>query len=145
MTLRLSLLASGWELEQQGALAEAAAIFAEVYAAARADDPHLASHCCLEMAVVRLLEDAPDEVVEWLARAGEPKVGDILSLRLRNSIDTVLAVQHSDHKTADWFTRQYVLQWRNSIRCTLRQTLLARGDLGTEMQAVLARFTAIVH
>jgi len=139
------LLASGWDLEEQGALAEAAAIFAEVYDAAQGADPELASHCCLEMAVVRLLEDAPDEVAQWLARAGELKVGDLLSQRLRNSIATVLAVQHSDRKSAEWFTRQYILQWRNTARCTLLQTMLARGDLDSDMEAVLARLTATVH
>jgi hypothetical protein len=139
------LLATGWDLEEQGALAEAAAIFEEVYYAARGANLELASHCCLEMAVVRLLEDAPDEVEQWLARAGEPKVGDLLSQRLRNSIATVLDVHHSDHQTAHWFMHQYVLQWRNTARCTLLQALLARGDLDSEMEAVLARLTATAH
>jgi ubiquinone biosynthesis protein UbiJ len=139
------LLVSGWGLEQEGALAEAAAIYTEVYSAARDDDIVLASHCCLEMAVVCLLEHIPGEVAEWLARAGEPKVGDVLAQRLRNSIATVLAVQHSDRQTADWFTRQYVLQWRNALRCTLLQRLLVRGDLDAEMEAVWARFTAAAH
>jgi precorrin-2 methylase len=120
-------------------------MFEEVYDAARSADLELASHCCLEMAVVRLLEDAPDEVEQWLARAGEPKVGDLLSQRLRNSIATVLDVHHSDHQTADWFMRQYVLQWRNTARCTLLQALLALGDLDSEMEAVLARSTATAH
>jgi hypothetical protein len=139
------LLASGWDLEQQGALAEAAAVYEEVYAATHDDYPVLASHCCLELAVIRLLEHVPDDVGEWLARAGEPRVGDVLAQRFRNSIATILAAQHSDHQTADWFMHQYVLQWRNAARCTLLQSLLARGDLDAEMEAALTRFTAAVH
>lgn len=139
------LLASGWDLEQEGALAEAEAIFEQVYASVSSNDSVLALHCCLEMTVVHLLEHKPDEAAEWLARAGEPKVGDVLSQRLRHSVATVLAVQHTDHTTADWFTRHYVLQWLNTARCTLLQTLLARGDLSSEMEAILARFTAAAH
>jgi hypothetical protein len=139
------LLASGWDYELQGALAEAETMFEAVYAATPVDDVAMASHCCLELAVVKLLQDAPEGAGAWLTQAGEARVGDLLSQRLRHSISTALSARSADHATAVWFTEQYVLAWLNAARCTLLQTLMVRGDLAPDLHATLARFTAAVH
>ena len=139
------LLASGWDYELQGALAEAEMVFEAVYAATPVDDVAIASHCCLELAVLQLLQDDSEKASAWLAQAGEARVGDLLSRRLRHSISTALTARSTDPATAVWFTQQYVLTWLNAARCTLLQTLMARGDLAPDLHAMLARFTAAVH
>jgi hypothetical protein len=139
------LLASGWDFELQGALAEAETVFEAVYAATPVDDVVLASHCCLELAVVQLLQDDSEKAAAWLAQAGEARLGDLLSQRLRHSIATSLTARSADHATAVWFTQRYVMEWLNAARCTLLQTLMARGDLASDLHAMLARFTASVH
>jgi hypothetical protein len=93
----------------------------------------------LELAVVQLLQDEPEKAAAWLAQAGEAKVGDLLSKRLQHGISTALAARSADHATAVWFTQQYVMSWLNVARCTLLQTLMARGDLAPDVNAMLAR------